>query len=212
MFAAKAQSPGARRIFLLSPASCSGKRAQILLRPEAQFELASRVHGAGAPLGEVFAFLSGLYFRGKAAYADCFARPPRGTLGAHVITATRGLLPIAATVTRQDLLGFDSIDIDPSEPRYAAPLRASAERLAESLPSRTDVVLLGSVASDKYTRILLPVFAERLLFPSAFVGRGDMSRGGLMLRSVRSGVELDYITVAGAVVHGQRPRKLGARR
>jgi hypothetical protein len=149
-------------------------------------------------LGEVFAFLSGLYFRGKALYAERFARPPRGTIGAHVITATRGLLPIASVVTGHDLQVFDSIDIDPGEPRYAAPLRASALRLAETLPARTEIVLLGSIASDKYTRVLLPIFAERLLFPGSFVGRGDMSRGGLMLRSVRSGDELEYISVEGA--------------
>jgi hypothetical protein len=53
--------------------------------------------------------------------------------------------------------------------------------------------------------VLLPVFGERLLFPPAFVGRGDMSRGGLMLRSAASGLELDYTPVAGAIRHGRRP-------
>jgi len=41
-----------------------------------------------------------------------------------------------------------------------------------------------------------------------FVGRGDMSRGGLLLRSVRYEVELDYVPVAGAVRHGPRPPRL----
>jgi len=69
-------------------------------------------------------------------------------------------------------------------------------------------VLLGSVASEKYTGPLLEVFGERLLFPTDFVGRGDMSRGGLMLRCARSGIELPYIPVRGALRHGARPPRL----
>ena len=49
---------------------------------QARFELARRLaRGHGPPLGEVFAFLSGLYFRGKLAYARAFARPPGGVPG-----------------------------------------------------------------------------------------------------------------------------------
>jgi hypothetical protein len=73
-------------------------------------------------------------------------------------------------------------------------------------------VLLGSVASDKYVDLLLDVFGPRLLFPATFVGRGDMSRGGLLLRCVDAGKELDYVPVAGAVRHGPRPPKLQPRR
>ncbi|MBV9081410.1 MAG: hypothetical protein JOZ62_01940, partial [Acidobacteriaceae bacterium] len=69
-------------------------------------------------------------------------------------------------------------------------------------------VLLGSVASAKYTEPLLKVFGERLVFPIDFVGRGDMSRGGLMLRCARSGTELPYVPVHGAVLHGARPPRL----
>jgi hypothetical protein len=69
-------------------------------------------------------------------------------------------------------------------------------------------VLLGSIASGKYVEVLLPIFGERLLFPPAFVGRGDMSRGGLMLRCAASGDELEYTPVAGAVRQGSRPPKL----
>ncbi len=69
-------------------------------------------------------------------------------------------------------------------------------------------VLLGSVASAKYTAPLLEVFGERLLFPVDFVGRGDMSRGGLMLRHARSGIELPYVPVRGAQLHGTRPPRL----
>ncbi|HEU4438341.1 MAG TPA: hypothetical protein VFT36_03785, partial [Methylomirabilota bacterium] len=67
-------------------------------------------------------------------------------------------------------------------------------------------------ASDKYVGVLLEVFGERLTFPAAFVGRGDMSRGGLLLRCVRAGRELQYVPVAGAVRHGPRPARLARER
>ena len=69
-------------------------------------------------------------------------------------------------------------------------------------------MLLGSIASGKYVEVLQPIFGDKLVFPPAFVGRGDMSRGGLMLRCVTAGLELEYVPVAGAVRHGQRPPKL----
>ena len=65
------------QLFLLSPANCGGKRARIVMSEKASFELALRLRSTeGAPIGDVFAFLSGLYFRGKLAYARAFARPP----------------------------------------------------------------------------------------------------------------------------------------
>jgi hypothetical protein len=70
------------------------------------------------------------------------------------------------------------------------------------------VVLLGSIATGKYVDTLIESLGPRLLFPSDFVGRGDMSRGGLLLRSAREGRELDYIPVAGALRRGKRPPKL----
>ena len=57
----------------------------------------------GAPLGEVFSFLSGLYFRGKLAYARAFARAPRGVPPILVITPDRGLLAPDVRVTLADL-------------------------------------------------------------------------------------------------------------
>ena len=64
-------------IFLLSPARLDGERARLLFRPATMFPLARALHsGEGATLGEVFSFLSGLYFRGKLAHAEAFARPP----------------------------------------------------------------------------------------------------------------------------------------
>src|SRR5207249_8398648 len=70
-------SPG-HQIFLLSPANCAGKRAGFLLRKDARSALAQRLRSRdGATIGEVFTFMSGLYFRGKLAYASAFAKPPR---------------------------------------------------------------------------------------------------------------------------------------
>ena len=88
------------------------------------------------------------------------------------------------------------------------PLEASARALLEEIGPDCDVVLLGSVASPKYVDVLTGIFGARLQFPIAFVGRGDMSRGGLMLRSAREGTELEYVPVVGAVLHGSRPPKL----
>jgi hypothetical protein len=67
------------RIFLLSPANCGGTRAKQVLSPRATFPLAEQLRGkSGAALGDVFAFVSGLYFRGKLTYASRFAAPPGG--------------------------------------------------------------------------------------------------------------------------------------
>lgn len=199
------------RIFLLSPASCSGKRAQLLLREEASFDLAVRLRSSvGAPLGEVFSFLSGLYFRGKLAYSTAFVQPPEGFSAddaVRVITTNRGLMRTTEMVTAATLRRFCEVDIDEDEPRYREPLERDARDLAARAPD-AEVVLLGSIASGKYVSILTTIFGERLRFPLDFVGRGDMSRGGLMLRRVADGVELAYGPVIGAVLNGKRPPKL----
>ncbi len=200
------------RIFLLSPASCSGRRAQILLREEAKFDLAVRLRETGVPLADAFSFMSGLYFRGKAAYARAFAAPPARADGALVITPARGLVALDTIVDVEELCTYADVPISLDEPRYREPLVASARELAESIDDDTDVVLLGSIASDKYVGILLDHFGDRLLFPADFVGRGDMSRGGLMLRCVDAGTELEYIPVRGATRRGSRPPKLAPRR
>jgi hypothetical protein len=197
------------QVFLLSPARCDGRRAQLLLRPEASFDLAVRLRTEGAPVGEVFAFLSGLYFRGKRAYAEAFGRRRRKHApSALVITTDRGLLPLDAPVHARDLLAFRDVDIASGDARYLAPLVRDVRALHDDLTASARVVLLGSIATGKYADTLLEVFGERLLFPSAFVGRGDMSRGGLLLRQVRANEELEYVPVAGAVRRGARPPKL----
>jgi len=181
----------------------------MLLRSEARFPLARQVRRPeGAPLGEVFSFLSGLYFRGKHAYAQAFARPPEGWPGVFVITAGEGLLPLSEPATVERLRRWSRVDIDVAERRYRRPLERDARALAEKLAPDAEVVLLGSIATGKYVDILSAVFGSRLLFPSDFVGRGDMSRGGLMLRCAREGRELTYAPVEGAERHGRRPPKL----
>jgi hypothetical protein len=197
------------RIFLLSPANSGGERAALLLRPQASFPLAVQLRSpVGASLADVFTFSSGLYFRGKRAYAERFAAPPRGVPPACVITPGFGLVPLDTRVRPEDLLEFARIPIDVRDRRYRLPLERDARALLPYLGRSGRVVLLGSVASAKYTQILLEVFGTRLLFPPSFVGRGDMSRGGLLLRCAAAGVELEYAPVQGAVVRGPRPPKL----
>jgi hypothetical protein len=198
-------------VFLLSPASSAGKRCQQLLDARADFELARRVRSAGAPLGEVFSFLSALYFRGKLTYARAFAAPPDGCPGVLVITSSRGLLPPDTPISARDVRAFARVPIDAGERRYAAPLRRDARDLRTRLPAGAEVVLLGSIATPKYVDVLLETFGGALRFPSDFVGRGDMSRGGLLLRAARAAVELDYRPVAGAVRRGPRAARLSAR-
>lgn len=201
------------RTFLLSPAYAGGRRAQMILSDRAEFDLAHRLRNAEpVSLGEVFTFLSGLYFRGKLAYANAFARPGPGTSGVLVITPTRGLIEAATPIGSQDLREFAEVDIDEEDPRYRRPLERDARRLVRQLTPECEVVLLGSVASGKYVSVLLDILQERLRFPAEFVGRGDMSRGGLLLRCAVDQTELDYIPVLGAIRKGKRPPKLAPRR
>lgn len=181
----------------------------MLMNPSASFEVAERLRSpSGAPLGEVFSFLSGLYFRGKLTYARAHTPVRRQGSRIRIITTDRGLAAPAELVGCDDLAAFGEVDIAKGDARYLIPLRRDAVQLARKLPSTSGIVLLGSIATGKYVDTLLDVFGERLLFPAEFVGRGDMSRGGLLLRHARSGVPLEYVPVAGAVRHGKRPPKL----
>jgi hypothetical protein len=194
------------RIFLLSPAHCGGKRAELLFNQRASFPLAVRLRSASATLGEAFSFVSGLYFRGKLAYAERFARPPAGNGGVQVITTDRGLIAPGAVIGIEDLRRFGTVDISLEQPGYRLPLERDMTRLRQL--GDVEVVLLGSVATGKYVDILLDALGDRLLFPADFVGRGDMSRGALLLRAVRNDSELAYQPVAGSVRRGQRARKV----
>jgi hypothetical protein len=104
------------------------------------------------------------------------------------------------------------VDIDAADPRYREPLERDVRTLAKKLSPQGEVVLLGSVATGKYVDVLLEHFGPRLCFPADFVGRGDMSRGGLLLRCAVDRSELTYIPVEGAVRKGKRPPKLEPRR
>lgn len=176
------------------------------MNPRARFPLAQRMQADGISLGEAFSFLSGLYFRGKLTYARRFSRPPAPECGVHVITSNRGLLPEMTRIGIDDLCAFGGVDIDGHDPRYRVPLARDAGRVAGLDGGAAEAVLLGSVATAKYVDVLLEAFGGRLLFPRDFVGRGDMSRGALLLRAARDERELDYIPVAGAVRSTARAR------
>jgi hypothetical protein len=202
------------KVFLLSPANCGGRRAGFLLRPEGASPLAQRLRVGTLTLGEAFSFMSGLYFRGKLSYARTFARPSAGGGAAdddasYVITPTRGLQRPEMPVSRDILQEFASTDIAAGELRYREPLERDIAALAARLSAATTVVLLGSIATGKYADVLAPALGRRLHYPSSFVGRGDMSRGGLLLRSASSGVELEYLPFdPHAARRGKRPPRL----
>lgn len=196
------------RVYLLSPANCRGARAGMILREDARSELARRLRTPeGAPLGEVFAFMSGLYFRGKLSYATHYASPPPGVPGVLVITPSEGLRPVGEAVDALRLRAWAAVDLVRDVTTYRPPLLRDARAL-DVAAAGCEIVLLGSVASAKYVEPLLEVFGGRLRFPSEFVGRGDMSRGGLLLRCVGEGRRLSYVPALGARRHGPRPPRL----
>lgn len=172
---------------MLSPARCNGLRAS---------QLARRLGDDTTTIGEAFAWLSALYFRGKLTYARAFA--PKRTF---VMAPGLGLVPPSHPIRGDDLRAMGEVAIESEA--FVTPLRRDARKLRAPR-----VVLLGSIASGKYTETLLDVWGERLLFPSTFVGRGDMSRGGLLLRAAKAGEELAYAPVHGATLHGKRPPRL----
>lgn len=197
------------RLFLLSPAHVGGVRAGYLLRPDATFALACEFRRAGLPLADIFTFTSGLYFRGKITYARRFARPEIDEV--RIITTNAGLVEPERILSVAQLRRYGRVDIDPADARFTRPLRRDAAHLARALAPEGQVVLLGSIATAKYREPLVHIFGPRLVFPKDFVGRGDMSRGGLLLRAARTGIELPYLAVTGAVVTGNRPARLRVR-
>jgi hypothetical protein len=185
----------------------------MIMSDRAQFALARRIRtGEGATIAEVFTFLSGLYFRGKIAYATAFAQVGNGSSAVLVITPTRGLVDANTRIGLADLLEFAKVDVELTNPRYRKPLERDARRLAKTLSPNSEVILLGSVASNKYVEVLVTHLGDRLRFPADFVGRGDMSRGGLLLRCAADRQELTYVSIKGAILHGVRPPKLEPRR
>jgi hypothetical protein len=203
-------APHSGLLFLLSPAPCGALRAAILLRQGSAVPIAKRLQDEGLGLGEAFAFLSGLYFRGKLTYARAFGRAGGTPVGPTlVITPTRGLMTPESIVTADVLREFASVDVAAGDPRYRAPLERDLAAISARLDPHTSVVLLGSVATGKYVDVLTPWLGDRLHYPASFVGRGDMSRGGLLLRSAAEGRELEYEPLrAGGRIHGARPARL----
>jgi hypothetical protein len=197
-------------IFLLSPAYCGGRRAAILLRPDSELALAVRLRSGALTLGEAFTFLSGLYFRGKLTYAQAFGRAPAaGAPAVLVITPTRGLMSPDTPVNADLLHEFAGVDVAADDERYRLPLERDLRTLSARLRADSRVVLLGSIASDKYVTFLIQALGSRLYYPPSFIGRGDMSRGGLLLRSAQARSELDYgVLEPGTVRRGRRPPKL----
>jgi hypothetical protein len=195
------------RVFLLSPARCSGPRALGLQHAPGELGAALRSE-QGAALGEVFAFLSSLYFRGKLTYAAHFGSARLPVPSALVITPGHGLCRPATRLRAADLAAIGQIEVDAENPHFVAPLLRDAELLGQNLPAEREIVLLGSIATPKYVAPLLSIFGERLMFPREFVGRGDMSRGGMLLRAAREGRELDYIPVQSSVRRGPRAPRL----
>jgi hypothetical protein len=181
------------RVFVLSPANCNGVRAQWLLRKNSRSDLAQRLRNSGARLGEVFSFLSALYFRGKLAYAQAFSCPPSDCPGIFIITPSAGLVPHDTLIQLPKLRGFSRVPIHVKSQVYYSSLRRTAKKLASGIGPDCEVVLLGSLARRKYLEILSPIFGSRLMVPAEFIGRGDMSRGGLLLSYVRENRELNYV-------------------
>jgi hypothetical protein len=189
-------------VFLLSPAYCGGRRAAILLNAKSQAVTAIEFRSGRMSLGRAFAFMSGLYFRGKLSYAERFGE-------ALVITPTRGLQPASLPFNLNLLREFAVGDVSLDNPEYRLALERDVKALSRRIGADSQVVLLGSVASGKYVDVLLPVLGDRLRYPISFIGRGDMSRGGLLLRSAASGDELEYQALtAGVRPRGPRPPKL----
>jgi hypothetical protein len=195
------------RVFMLSPARSSGVRAAALAHSEHELGRALR-SAEGAPLGALFSFLSSLYFRGKLSYAERFASSSLPTPGVLIITPGHGLCRPSTRVGVAQLATIGRIEVAVDNPSFVAPLVRDATLLLRSVPRSCEVVLLGSIATPKYVEPLLGVFGERLLFPREFVGRGDMSRGGLLLRAAREQRELTYSPVQTSARSGPRARRI----
>jgi len=187
------------RVYLLSPAHAGGKRAAMLLNCNAKFEMAQRLRTTGVPIGEMYSFMSPLYFRGKLAYAMTFANAPSGSPASLVITPTRGLVRPETIVKLGDVSELQNERLVAENPRYRDALERDLRRLSEVIGRSVHVVLLGSIATRKYIPLLAEILGDRLIVPHKFIGLGNMSRGALLLQCSRDGCELEYISASQAL-------------
>lgn len=165
--------------------------------------LARRLRAGSASLGEVFSFLSGLYFRGKLEYALTFARSVNGeTREVHIITMIDGLVSPDTLISATDLDRY--ADYQGSAPAPTSRLEATARALRDRVGQDAEVVLLGSVGTGKYTDVLTPIFGRRLLFPRDVLHAGQLARGAIFLQRARERQELEYVPVADIVRTGGR--------
>ena len=208
--------PPPPRIFLLSPAHCGGRRAELLLGGGGRFALALQLHEGGTiPLGEAFTFLSGLYFRGKLAYARRFARPPAGVPGVQVITTNRGLLP--ADTPSHDATSCGPSrgrDIRAGEPRYRSRCGGTSRRSTGGEPRehrRRSFCWAASRPASTWT-CCSTSWASGSSFRRSSWAAGDMSRGALLLRAARADEELAYAPVRRPTVRRGRGRERRDRR
>ena len=200
-------SPG--RVFLLSPARAGGPRYKMLVREQAGFDLAVNLRQGSATIGEVYAFISGLYFRGKLAYTEAFRASPPGIPPALVIVPGAGLVPPDTPVDIEQMRAIAEVPVDEDNPAYRNVLVRAASLIDQHAGPACHYVLARAVSRARnIPRHSLKSSESVSCFPLDFVGRGDMSRGGLMLRCASSGAELTYTPVLGAVRHGVRPPKL----
>jgi hypothetical protein len=173
--------------FLLSPAHLGGVRGRWLRSARSGGATAQRLRESGLPIGEAFAFISALYFRGKLAYARRFA----DAAGARIIAPGFGLVELDWPLDPDRVRRMHAVGVDARRRAYRQPLAEAAAALGDER-----IVLLGSLATGKYLDVLAPVLGERLLFPRVFVGMGDMRRGSILLRAAKRGEELEYAPFA----------------
>ena len=185
------------KVFVLSPATTHGAKARVLTASEPRTPAARQLHGPqGMTLGEVFTYLSGLYFRGKLAYARVFAAAPPclGGAGIYVITPTDGLLDPDSALGVSDLERFASAAEGSAAGRVA--FEKAVQSLERAMGPSCDVILLGSVGSGKYSDVLEPVLGDRLLFPRRLYKEGQLQRGAMLLEHAERGEELEYAPLA----------------
>ena len=176
------------RVFLLSPAHLGGERARILMRPEASFDLAARVREKrrcarrrDLRVSERALLPRQAHLRGRVRGGAASPRSRRPTSS----PPTAGWPPCtSASITR-------------ARPRWAASTSTARRGLSQAARARRQeageadrrrrggAARLGGV-DEVHRRARARCSSARLVCPVDFVGRGDMSRGSLMLQARRA--------------------------